>query len=357
MSVSNPLLLAVATAVLGSSVCAQNPPLTFTLPSTVPIPRIDNRPFAAQRMRYQQWHAAFEVFGAVGGPCRIVAVEFKAGSPGGQQGRTIDVEITMANAPANFSSGSFDNNMVSGRVVVFPRGSLTLGTAIAGTYPLTVNFTQDFVWDGQSGVVIDVKLFDNGNNNTGYPYDFELSIANNGRVDRMWASNDPYATFATVHRAGEGVSVKFHYQQAVTVPFGDGCPGDGNVVPTASTSGGLPVSGNSGWTQELSNAPSQRTALWLLGGNRSTWGTVSLPHELLEIGAAGCFLLTPPMIAATATTIGGGAGAGQASLNTPLPPVTIFVGASFFSQWLIVDPRAPNGVLAATGGLWHVVGP
>ena len=44
-------------------------------------------------------------------------------------------------------------------------------------------------------------------------------------------------------------------------------------------------------------------------------------------------------------------GAGSASLGLNLPPITDYVGLSFYTQWLVLDPSAINGVLSATGGI------
>ena len=84
---------------------------------------------------------------------------------------------------------------------------------------------------------------------------------------------------------------------------------------------------------------------------------VMLPFSLDLLGAANCDLLVKPDLTWTTTTVGGGAGAGTASLRTPIPPVTVIIGMQFFTQWMIIDPLAVNGVLAVSDGQWHVIGP
>jgi hypothetical protein len=75
------------------------------------------------------------------------------------------------------------------------------------------------------------------------------------------------------------------------------------------------------------------------------------------ISAAGCVLLTNPVANLFATTVGGGAGAGIASISVPLPPVTSYIGMSVYTQWFVADPLSVNGVLSASAGLWTRVAP
>ena len=68
-------------------------------------------------------------------------------------------------------------------------------------------------------------------------------------------------------------------------------------------------------------------------------------------------MLVRPDLTASVTTVGGGAGSGFATLTTPTPPTSDIVGLEFFTQWLILDPLAANGVLSASNGMWHIFGP
>ena len=44
-----------------------------------------------------------------------------------------------------------------------------------------------------------------------------------------------------------------------------------------------------------------------------------------------------------------------ARLPFPLPGQSSYVGASFYSQWIVLDPGASNGVLAVSNGMRHIV--
>ena len=113
------------------------------------------------------------------------------------------------------------------------------------------------------------------------------------------------------------------------------------------------------WDHTLTNAASQRPAILVIGLDKTMWAAagLSLPHELLEIGADGCFLLVDPLVTFGAMTIGGGPGAGTASVSVDLPPSEDIIGIQLYSQWLVSDPGAPNSVGSVTAGLWHIVGP
>ena len=56
-------------------------------------------------------------------------------------------------------------------------------------------------------------------------------------------------------------------------------------------------------------------------------------------------------------TVGGGAGGGIATLPLQLPAVTGYIGQSFYTQWVVLDPLALNGLLSVTAGLHSIVAP
>src|SRR5690606_22244836 len=231
------------------------------------------------------------------------------------------------------------------RTVVLPRTTLTLGPANPGTFPLNITFQNEFVWNGHSAIVVDLRIFGNGNNNQPYQYDLEFNVAAGPRLVRLWAL-DPNASTATNVRAGEGITTRFFYKEAINFHYGVGCPGRGNVVPIAITSGGHPIPGNTALKMELRNAPPLQSASFFMGVSRTQWGSLTLPYDLGAL-APGCSVLAEPLaFAPTLTTTGGGPGTGSATLPFPMPPVTGYVGTIFYSQWLILDPFAPNGVLA-----------
>ncbi len=157
-------------------------------------------------------------------------------------------------------------------------------------------------------------------------------------------------------QVGFGLTTRFRFNEAIAYPFGQGCAGQGGFVPEASTSGGLPIPGNAIWQHDLSNAASQRPALFWTGLSDTTWGSNALPFDLAAIGAPGCLVLAEPFAFAATTTIGGGAGAGTASFVFPVPSRTDFLGTPIYSQWLVLDPNAANGVLAVSNGVVSVPG-
>lgn len=327
---------------------------TFVLPLSVGNPLNTNVPFAVGRMRYQQWYSAAQWQARSARPIRVNAMQFRAGSSGlGVAGRQVEIEVTMANGPTTPSS-AFESNLVSGRVIVFPRNRITLPAPTPGTWPVTIPFTNEFVWNGTSSVVVDIRVWDNGNNGNSWTYDMEYDGSSSSAMFRLWAVNNPTATTAGFMGQGQGLTTRFFYNSALSISYGTGCAGEGGFVPLASTEGGLPVPGNGAWTQVLSRAPSQRQALFYMGFSSTLWNGQPLPFDLGILGAAGCSVLAEVVAGVTLTTVGGGPGAGIARLPFPMPSTTSWVGIEVFSQWIVIDPGSPSGVLCVSNGLWHI---
>ena len=339
------LILPALIAAVGTAGVTAQPPASPVILPTSPFWQSTNEPFAgAAPKRYQQWFSAQSWITAVGRPVRVVGMDLIAGGPGGQPGATIDVEITMANGPTNFPFSQMDLNLQSGTTVVVPRGLQTLNNAIPGSNPLQLSFKQyntEFHWDGTSGVVVDIKMWDNGRGNTAKPYDLQASFSSFGQVQRMWGFGpDPrFVNNATVNQPNSGLALQFSFEDGISVPFGDGCPGAGGFVPVASTSGGLPLPANSLWTQTLSNANSQMAATLILGVSRSQYLGFNLPLNLAPF-APQCELLTDLSFTYNVNTVGGGPGSGFASVNIPIPAVTVYAGQSLYTQWLYLDPSS-----------------
>lgn len=346
---SLPILLLAALAPTAWAQSAK----TVTIPTQIGFVQTNNYPFAGPVMRYQQVYKAAEWVTAVKTPVRINKLEFKAGSPGGQPGANVDLEVSIANGPP-FLSAQFDANLASGKVTM-PKATILLGTATG--YPMTIQLPGDFVWNGKSDVVVEVKIFGNGfpggqSNN----YQLESTATEFTRVQRLFTIGNANAVTATVIQNGFGITTRFTYNEGVTTSFGFGCPGLGNFVPVAGTVGGLPLAGNVNWAHSLTNASPARNAILVIGTSDKNWGPLPLPLDLQIIGAGGCQLLTDPWMQLWGVTTGGGAGGGAVVIPTPLPPVTFYVGLSAYSQFLVLDPGAPNGVLAGSQGLWTIFG-
>lgn len=325
-------------------------------PSVLPVTQGNNYPFAGPIMRYQIWYAASEWVAVAKQPLRINEVQFKT-ITGGQAGKTVDLQVSMGICPVFGPTQIFDQNLGASPVLVVPRKTVTLPTSVAGAYSLKLPFTSEFTWDGASAVTLEVRIFGNGNGNNAFNYDFQSTSASPGQMTRLYTVNDPNAVTAVNYQTGWGLVTRFVGVDGVVVSFGTGCAGLGNFVPVASTTGGLPLAGNAGWTQVVTKTASGRPAAFVIGSSNTTWGTFSLPIDLTSITMPGCFLLVEPLVLLGTTTFGGGPGTGGASVPLPLPPVTNYVGMAAYGQWLINDPGSPtNGKLAASQGLWFVFG-
>lgn len=127
-------------------------------------------------------------------------------------------------------------------------------------------------------------------------------------------------------------------------------------MPRASTGGGYPVPGNINYEMRLDDVPGSRQAVFFMGLSDQTWGMTPLPFALGVIGAPNCNMLAEFIASAQTVTVGGGAGAASVRLPFPMPGNTGFVGTEFYSQWLVLDPNAPNGVLSMSNGVRHIPG-
>ena len=346
---------------LATALPAQSPQL---LPSPAPFWFADNFPLGAPPIRYQQWFTAAQWTRTVGHPVRITGLDFFAATTGLGGPAVIDIEVTMGNGPA-FVGVHMPSNLTNpfaafptAPVVVVPRGLHSLGASLPGTRPLQLSFVNEFVWDGESTVVVEVKMWDNGVGNVARSFD--LLYAQNGGFEygRMWGlSSDPdNVTNASIVQQGNVVAMQFHFAEGVSIPYGDGCPGQGGHIPMASTTGGLPVPANGAWTQVLSGANSQKNAVLLIGGSNTMFGAAPLPFDMSLIGGFGCELWASIDGSIPALTVGGGPGAGSAQVATPIPPVTGFTGLSVFFQWLVWDDQSANGVMSMSHGLQTIFG-
>lgn len=339
-------------ALLASPVAAQ---ISFTLPGNV-LQANNNLPFAGGACRYQQWFRGSDLAANATQPMRMTQIQFLRGAGPQQVSTTLDLEVAVGHSFQFGPNGFFDQNFIGGRVVVVPRQTVTLGTGAPGAAVLTFPFATPFTWDGQSAVIVDIKIYGNGQGNQAFNYDFLSTSQGLGAVTRLYTIGNANATTATTVQANWGLFARFTMRPGVNLPFGTGCAGAGNFVPEATTSQ-LAWPGIA-WSHQLANASSQRLAIWVLGLSRTQWGPATLPLDLGPvIGANGCSLLVSPDLFLFATTVGGGPGAGIAHATLQLPPVTTYIGRSLFTQWLVLDPLASNGVGAASNGIWSIVAP
>ena len=339
--------------VLAAAVSAQ----TVTLP--VPAPLVSNTqlPFAAGVGRYQEWFSLAQAQNFGTEPIRLQSLTILAGTSA-TISTTLDCEISMCHAPVFGLNSTFDSNLVGPRVIVRPRTTLTLLTAAAGQPVLTVPFTELFTWDGQRPFLVDVRIFGNGRSNAPFNADQRSTDSGFNSISRVYAGGNASATSGQL-TAAQGLFMRFSLRPGAKTHFGNGCRGINFITPTADTLQ-LATPGNI-WTHQLQNAAAQTLAGLAIGTSRTLWdseGTpIPLPLDLTNVlNAPGCFLLVEPEITLFPTTVGG-PGTASATLALQIPPLSAFVGLSLFSQWVVFDPAAVNGVLSATDGLWSIVTP
>ncbi len=85
----------------------------------------------------------------------------------------------------------------------------------------------------------------------------------------------------------------------------------------------------------------------LTGTSKFSWGPIPLPFDLKPLGSPGCKILLAPDLYSFSSSNS----KGSATVAFPLPNDTEFAGASFFQQWLILDPKANAGAMVLTKAL------
>lgn len=339
-------------SMLGATVGAQT---TVTVPAVVPA-AVD-RPFAGGIGRYQQWYSAASLQAGLAEPMRIERVEFFAGPPLTSQAALIDCELWMGHGNFGLFS-TFASNFASPPVQVKTRANVALTAAGQGQVCMTFPLNTQFTWDRTRPLVLEIRIHGNSLSSQPFNYNFNGTTSAIGSTSRLYAGTSQGgvgAVTGTVQQ-GWGMITRFTARPGVNVEFGTGCAGEGGFVPTATVANlAWPAIT---WNHQLSNAPSQRPAFWVIGDTRDGPGLpVDLGTLLYGLPSTGCMLRTNVANAIGVVTVGGGAGAGSASLGIPLPATTNYVGVSLFTQWVVFDPLSPNGVLAVTPANWSIVAP
>lgn len=343
-------------ALLSAAAMAQT---TVTVPDPASPQNVD-RPFPGGIGRYQQWYAANPLMAGFTTPMRIEQLEFFAGSSLSSNATTIDMEVSMAHGNSLGLTGTFANNFASPPVVVWPRANVQLTAGAPGAVVMTIPFLNRFTWDHTRPVVIDIKIFGNSRNNQAFVYNLRGTTASIGITSRTYVAGNASASTGTA-QGGVGMVTRFTARPGVVLDFGSGCGGEGGFVPR-NASLNLPYPGVV-WNNQLTNASSQRFCMFVLGlSNTQTSASppILLPADvgpMLGLGITGCNLLVDPIAIVWSQTIGGGAGSGVATVPVQMPPVTFYVGASLYTQWIVADPNAPNGMLAVSQGVWSIVAP
>ena len=342
--------LTLALALLPAVAFAQPPQTTkrVTLPTIIGVPATNKLPFSEDRIRYQQWYDGSQMAATVKQPVRIIGLEFLGGA---RTGVTYDIEITLANGSTSLQ-GVFANNLVDNKVVCLSRANVTPPSGAI----LPFMFPVHYKWDGQSNVVVDIKIWANGLGQA-YNYSAQSTISRVSNVKRQYRIGYPNATTANSSGATGhyGLVTRFLYQEGGTYDYGFACPGGQSHVPVG-TANAVPMPGLATYTQLLSKAGSGYPAIFFIGVSKTTYNGTPLPFPLAFLGGPNCSMQASPHLILFTTTVGGGPGAGNAKVKTPIPPIGALAGVRVYSQWVILDKAAPNGNLSATKGLMHVVG-
>lgn len=342
-----PLLL------LAASLAAQT---THTTPNPASPTNVD-RPFGGGMGRYQQWYSAASMALGFPTPMRIEQIEFFAGSSQSSNATTIDMEVRMGHGKTLGLIGTFDSNYDEPPTIVLPRQNVQLLAGAPGAVVMTIPFTTRFTWDHVSPVVVEIKIFGNSRQNQPFAYNNRGTATGMGTTHRCYQAGSAGAAQGTAQQS-IGMVTRFTARPGAIVAYGNGCPGEGNFVPV-NTVVQVPYPGLT-WLNQISQASSQRLCIWVLGDSNSQWGQVTLPADMgTFLGGApnGCPLNANPLVTLVTTTVGGGAGAGSATVPLQLPAMTFYIGMSFYTQWLVADPLAPNQLMSATPGMWSIVAP
>jgi len=328
---------------------------THTTPNPPSATNVD-RPFAGGIGRYQQWYSAASMAAGFNTPMRIEQIEFFAGTSQSSNATTIDMEVRVAHGRSLGLTGTFDSNYADTPLIVLPRQNVQLLAGAPAAVVMTIPFTTRFTWDHVRPVLVEIKIFGNSRSSLPFAYNNLGTVSGTGTTHRVYA-NSAGATNG-VAQQGIGLVTRFTARPGAVVPFGFGCPGEGNFVPV-NTVVSVPYPGLN-WLNQVSLASSQRLCMWVIGDSNSQWGPTTLPADigtLLGMAPNFCSLNVNPVVTVLTTTVGGGPGAGSATVAMQLPAMTFYIGISLYTQWLIADPLAPNQMMSATPGMWSIVAP
>jgi hypothetical protein len=326
--------------------------VTVNVPN-LPGPVNVDRPFGGGIGRYQQWYN-INGFGAITEPMRFDRLEFLTGTNNGSapQPVTLNCEVLMGHGKFSGVFGSFDGNWDSPPIVVGALANRSLTLTGTGQPCLTVPFTSQFTWDKVRPILVEIRIFGNNQSNLPFLFNCQGTTSSLGLTTRVYAAGNAGATSGTVQQ-GVGMITRMRARPGMMLEFGTGCPGEGGVIPQQSANLAWP---GITWNHNLSQAASQRTALWVIGDNANAPFPVDLT-SILGLAPSGCMLRTNPANVIPVLTVGGGAGAGSVMLPLALPATTNYVGMSVFTQWVVLDPLAPNGSLSTTPLLWTIIAP
>ncbi len=139
-------------------------------------------------------------------------------------------------------------------------------------------------------------------------------------------------------------------QPARVLTFGAGCTGTAGVPRLAVDVHARPWLGDT-FDQHVDRVPLTAPIALHVGFSRTTWGGQTLPLALDFVGMPACRLHAS--IDAIGILLASG---GRASLALTVPQSPVLVGASFYSQALVIDFSANAAGVTATNALEFVIG-
>lgn len=326
------------------------------VPNVTSFQNVD-RPLAGGIGRYQQWFSANSLQQDIPEPMRFQQAEILAGSSLTANATTIDCEVLIGHGNASGITGTFDNNYATPPVVVATRQNRNLLAGASGAVVMTIPFTTLFTWDRVRPIVMEIRIYGNGFLNQPFLYNNRGSTVATGQTSRVYQAGSAGAPSGQVQQ-GIGLIVRFTARPGAVVDFGSGCMGGGGVVPRNIV---LQVPSPAIlWQHQIVGTASQQYTMWVIGNDTTLWETTPLPTDfavLLGNPPSGCFLRTNVLAFQILQTVGGGPGLGAAQFDWQLPPVSSYVGFTFYTQWLGLDPASPNGFMNATQGVQSIVAP
>jgi hypothetical protein len=344
----------VAAALLVSLLSAQT---TFEVPNQTGLPTVPGSglPLAGTPMRYQQIYKAADIRLSVN-PVRIRGVSF-AVVQGGQTGRSVTMDLAIAHA-SPFPSSVFANNILSDRIQILTQQTITLPSPSVVGFTVNIPFpsqpTQvEFLWNGVDDIILDFRVISNSNSNQAFNYPLETVQGATTAVHRIYAPG-ANSTVGTIFQDGIGLRTRFDYATGIVLPYGQGCPGQGNVTPQGGALG-TPLVGTLGFQWLLTRARPQMPVLLMLGYSRTAWGSVPLPLDLTAAGAPGCLLQTNPLLFFGTASVGG-PGNGTATVPFPIPAITAYRGIQLTTQWLVVDDAVNSAGFVLSRPVLIVIG-
>jgi hypothetical protein len=298
--------------------------------------------FGSGRRALQDAATGADIWTAANGMVILVASETTNWRDVDFDDATGDIWLRTAN---NLIRGARNgDNSLSGLTVVFdanpnaPTINLQTCAVVGGGPGKFVVFNDRATGIGNQGFFQVVKAVrPDGTPDT---LDFGPFAPNTGSAAYDFSWDPASGTLAILDFSNRNVHV-FAVQSPPYYPFGQGCPGTGNVIPSLSASGS--AQGGQSLTLDLTQGIGGGTGFVLFGARQ---GTTTLPN--------GCPILVDPVLSVflgpqTLSGSAGAAGAGATSFALPIPAGKS--GIRLTLQGAVIDFAVPGIPLALTNGV------